>query len=225
MRNYCYPGNAVSWRFDAPANDQSVAILVPEAAPDHVKIIAYNLEREPVTAHMTGWEVDPGQWTMTQGTQKGIGNAQPSIDAPVDNVVTQTVAFERSKDLAITFPPRTQVVIELKLATKGTPYWQRPDLGIDPDDVKIEGGKMTVTVHSVGALDAPASKVVLRSNDGKTLATASVPALKAPLDLTPKTANVTLAVPGGSNLKGATVTVVCGGDVPEITLMNNSVTL
>ena len=70
MRNYCYPGNAVSWRFDAPANDQSVAILVPEATPDHVKIIAYNLDRVPVTAHMTGWEVDPGQWTMTQGTQK-----------------------------------------------------------------------------------------------------------------------------------------------------------
>ncbi len=60
MRNYCYPGNAVSWRFDAPANDQSVAILVPEATPDHVKIIAYNLDRVPVTAHMTGWEVDPG---------------------------------------------------------------------------------------------------------------------------------------------------------------------
>ncbi len=33
MRNYCYPGNAVSWRFDAPADDQSVAVLVPEATP------------------------------------------------------------------------------------------------------------------------------------------------------------------------------------------------
>ncbi len=69
MRNYCYPGNAVSWRFEAPANDQSVAILIPEATPDHVRIVAYNLESQPVTAHMTGWEVDPGQWTMTQGTQ------------------------------------------------------------------------------------------------------------------------------------------------------------
>ena len=77
MRNYCYPGNAVSWRFDAPANDQSVAILVPEATPDHVKIIAYNLDPVPVKAQMTGWEIDPGQWTMTQGTQQGIGNAQP----------------------------------------------------------------------------------------------------------------------------------------------------
>jgi hypothetical protein len=225
MRNYCYPGNAVSWRFDAPANDQSVAILVPEATPDHVKIIAYNLDREPVTAHMTGWEVDPGQWTMTQGTQKGIGAASPSADAPVQNPETQTVAFERSKEVAITFAPHAQTVIELKLATPGTTYWQRPDLGLDPEDVKIEGAKMTVTVHSVGALDAPASKVVLRNHDGKTLATATAPALKAPVDLEPKTANVTLAVPAGSDLKGATVTIECGGDIPEITLMNNTVTL
>ncbi len=225
MRNYCYPGNAVSWRFDAPANDQSIAILVPEATPDHVKIIAYNLDREPVTAHMTGWEVDPGQWTMMQGTQKGIGAAQPSIDAPVDNLTTQTVAFERSRDLTIIFPPHTQTIIELKLATPGTPYWQRPDLGLDPEDVKVDGAKMTVTVHSVGALDAPASKVVLRNHDGKTLATASVPALKAPVDLEPKTANIILAVPTGADLKGATVTIECGGDTPEITLMNNTVTL
>jgi hypothetical protein len=41
----------------------------------------------------------------------------------------------------------------------------------------------------------------------------------------PKTAQVTVAVPAGANLKGATVTVECSGDVPEITLMNNSVTL
>ena len=84
---------------------------------------------------------------------------------------------------------------------------------------------MTVTVHSVGAVDAPASKVVLRDEAGKTLATADVPALKAPLDLMPKTAQVTLEVPVDAELKGAKVTVECGGDVPEITLMNNSVTL
>jgi len=225
MRNYCYPGNAVSWRFDEPANDQSVAILVPEATPDHVKIIAYNLDRVPVTAHMTGWEVDPGDWTMTQGTQQGIGNAAPSADAPVQNVETRSVPFERSKSIAITFAPRTTTVIELTLKTKGTPYWSRPDLGIDPEDVKIDGSHMTVTVHSVGSVDVPASKVVLRDKTGKTLATANVPALKAPLDLTPKTAQVTLPIAANTDLKGATVTVECSGDVPEITLMNNKVTL
>jgi len=245
MRNFCYPGHAVSWSFDAPADDQSVAILVPEAAPDHVKIIAYNLDRVPVTAHMTGWEVDPGEWTMTQGTQAGIGNEQSGVPtdrsssvgseqsaqngigaaAPVENLATQNVAFERSKSIAITFAPRTTTVIELRLKNKGVPYWSRPDLGIDPEDVKVEGSKMTVTVHSVGAVDAPASKVVLRDRSGKTLASATVPALKAPLDLTPKTAQITLTLPANTDLKGATVTVECGGDVPEITLMNNTVTL
>jgi hypothetical protein len=230
MRNYCYPGNAVSWRFDEPANDQSVAILVPEATPDHVKIIAYNLDRVPVTAHMTGWEVDPGDWTITQGTQQGIGNAPPAQNgtdfvASVQNQTTQTVPFERSRSIAITFAARTTTVIELTQKSKGIPYWSRPDLGIDPEDLKVEGQEITVTVHSIGAIDAPASKLVLRDKTGKTLATAEVPALKAPLDLTPKTVQVMLAVPAGADLNGATVTVECGGDVPEITLMNNSVVL
>src|SRR5581483_439938 len=225
MRNYCYPGNAVSWRFDEPANDQSVAILVPEATPDHVKIIAYNLDPVPVKAQMTGWEVDPGQWTMTQGTQKSVGDGAPAPDAAIENATTRTVAFERSKSLDITFPPRTTTVIELKLASKGTPYWSRPDLGIDPEDVKVDNQTMTVTVHSVGAIDAPASKVVLRDRDGKTIATADVPALKAPVNLIPKTAEVTLTAPSGVDLKGATVTIEIGGKVPEITQMNNSVTL
>jgi hypothetical protein len=98
-------------------------------------------------------------------------------------------------------------------------------LGIGVDDVKVEGGKMTVTVHSLGSVDVPASKVVVRTKAGKTLATAAVPALEAPLDLVPKTAQVKLALPAGADLKGATVSVECGGDLPEITLMNNSVTL
>jgi hypothetical protein len=34
-----------------------------------------------------------------------------------------------------------------------------------------------------------------------------------------------LAIPSGADLKGATVAVECGGDIPEITLVNNSVTL
>jgi hypothetical protein len=226
MRNYCYPGNAVSWKFDAPANDQSIAILVPEATPDHVRIFAYNLDTVPVKAHMTGWEIDPGKWTMTQGTLKGVGNAAPSSDTPVQNIEARSaVPFERSKDIDITFAPHTTTVIELKLASKGVPYWSRPDLGIDPEDVKVEGSRIMVRVHSVGAVDAPASKVVLRGRDGKTVAIANVPALEAPADLTPKTAQVTLTIPAGADLKGASVTIECGGSVPEITLMNNSVEL
>ena len=44
QRDRIYPGNVVSWQFDAPATDESVAILIPEATPDHFKVIAYNLD-------------------------------------------------------------------------------------------------------------------------------------------------------------------------------------
>jgi hypothetical protein len=212
-----YPGHVVSWRFAAPANEQSVAILVPVGTPDHVKIIAYNLESTPVTAAMTGWEIDPGKWEITQATR---GDAETD---PLQNVTTRTDSFERSKRMDITFAPHTTTVIELKLVEKGVPYWSRADLGISNDDVKVEGNRMKVTVHSLGAVDAPASKVVLRDKDGKVLATGNAPALKAPLDLFPKTAEVVLNVPAKADWKGGSVTVESKGTGPEITMMNNRV--
>src|SRR5215469_11446358 len=217
MRNYVYPGNVVSWRFDAPANDQSVAVLVPEASPEHVKIIAYNLDSSPVNAHMTGWEVDPGQWEIRQGVQVA------SESEPLRDVSTRTETFERSRDVAITFAPHATTVIEMKLATKGVPYWSRPDLGIDPEDVKVAGRSMQVRVHSLGAMDAPASKLVVRDRGGKVLATAAVPALKAPVDLVPKTTSVTLTLPAQAELKGGSVTIESAGGLPEITEKNNRV--
>jgi hypothetical protein len=52
VRNHIYPGNAVSWRFMAPAKATSLGILIPEATPDHVKIIVYNLDSEDADDRM-----------------------------------------------------------------------------------------------------------------------------------------------------------------------------
>jgi hypothetical protein len=108
----------------------------------------------------------------------------------------------------------------MKLVTKGVPYWSRPDLGIDAEDVKVSGGSMKVTVHSLGSVDAPAASLVVRDKTGKVLGTASIPALKAPVDLVPKTAVVSVPY-----AKGGTVSIEMKGDLPEITLMNNRVEL
>jgi hypothetical protein len=207
MRNYVYPGNVVSWRFDAPANDQSVAILIPEGTPDHIRITAYNLDQKAVTAHMTGWEIDPGQWEITQDGKK------------------QTEDFERSRDLTFTFAPRSSSELELRLVKPGVPYWSRPDLGIDREDIKVNGSRMMITVHSVGSVDAPPARIVLRDGHGKVLATGRTPTLKAPLDLYPKTATVSLTLPAGIDWKGGSVTIEPGGNLPEITQMNNRVQL
>jgi len=165
---------------------------------------------------MTGWEIDPGKWEITQ-------SVQVTDNGPVSDTKTRTEDFERSRDLAITLPPRTTTVLELKLVQKGVPYWSRFDLGIDREDVQINAGRMKVTVHSLGSIDAPAAKVVLRDRDGKVLATANTPALKAPLDLFPKTATVALTIPAKADWKGGSVTVESPGSAPEITLRNNRV--
>jgi hypothetical protein len=217
IRNHIYPGNAVSWRFVAPATPSSLGILVPEATPVHLKIIVYNLDAVSVKTQMTGWEIDPGKWEITQGRR---GNAETD---PVENVSTRLESFERSSSLDITFAPHTTTVLELKLVEKGVPYWSRPDLGIGADDVKVEGNQMKVTVHSLGAVDAPVSRVVLRDSAGKVLATAHAAALKAPLDLLPKTEVVSLRLPPGADWKGGSVSVEISGRLPEITKMNNRV--
>jgi hypothetical protein len=169
-----------------------------------------------VTAQMTGWEVDPGKWEITQGTAE-------STTAPMQNGQTRTENFERSSSVPITLPPHQTTVIEMKLKEPGVPYWSRPDLGIGHDDVKVEGNRIHVTVHSLGAVDSPAASVVLRDATGKVVATAKAAAMKPPTDLAPKTEVVTLTIPAGADTKGGSVTIESSGKLPEITQMNNRV--
>jgi len=64
---------------------------------------------------------------------------------------------------------------------------------------------------------------VLRDRAGKVLASAIAPALKAPLDLVPKTEVVTLTLPAKADWKGGSVTIESSGNLPEITQLNNRV--
>jgi hypothetical protein len=219
VRGSLYPGQAVSWSFAAPARAEDVAILIPETTPQSVKIIAYNLSSAPVTANVTPWNLEPGKWEVMQG-----------IDSRGDGLVTGAAQsrqfdFEHDRPLTITFAPRATTVIELKLISKGTPYWDRPDLGIGKDDVVIQDRKVTVTVHSLGAADAPATTLALMDANGNVFATVAVQALKAPLDLMPKTAAVTLTIPLGASMKNGSVVVDPDATTREITRLNNQVKL
>jgi hypothetical protein len=213
QRDRIYPGNVVSWQFDAPATDQSVAILIPDATPESFQVTAYNLDSRPAKARMTGAEVEPGTWEVSQTTQGDPG----------ETASTGSQEFERGREWELTLAPRTTTVLRFRLIKKGVPYWSRPDLGLDPEDVKVEGRRVAVTVHSLGSVDAPASEVVLRDRSGKVIARAKVPGLKAPVDLTPKVTTVVLTLPAKTDWQGGSVTVEVTGALPEITLQNNRV--
>jgi hypothetical protein len=76
-------------------------------------------------------------------------------------------------------------------------------------------------VHSVGAFDAPSSRVIVRDRDGRTLASATVPALRAPIDLAPSRVEVTVELPAGADARGGSVRVETSNRSPEITMGNN----
>jgi hypothetical protein len=168
---------------------------------------------------MTGWHLDPGLWEMTQGLD---ANDDDVADGPI---TTTTIPLARSRSVELTFAPRAATVLTFKLKTPGTPYWSRPDLGLDRQDVVVNGRQISVTVHSLGAVGAPPARILAQSRLGEILASATIPALAAPLDLTPQTTTVTLELPAGADLKGASITIEPSTTIEELTALNDTVPL
>jgi len=217
-RNWIWPGATVSWRFDRPDAAEQVAILMPGATPTHFKVIAFNTADRPVTAAMTGWNVAAGDWRMTSGIDT---TGKDAADAPQ----ARTVPLEKSASVDVVFAPRQTTVMAFDLIKAGPPTEGRADIGIGADDVKRSGRSLQVTVHSLGAVDAPAGTVVVEDAAGKVVARGVTPALRAPSDLKPKTAVVKLSLPVGFDPKGARVRVALPDGIREVTQLNNAAPL
>jgi hypothetical protein len=219
VRNATFPGHALSWRFHAPASEESLAVLIPDATRTALTILAYALDDAPVRATLTGGDLEPGTWELTQGIDTD------GDDVADQGLATRTVELGRSESIELTFAPRTMTVIKLARKTPGTPYWERPDLGIDPQDVDVRDGVVQVSVHSLGSVPAPATAVALVDAQGQEIATAALSALAAPLDLLPKTASVRLRLPSGASPEGMKVVIDPRRTLTEITRRNNVVAL
>jgi len=203
-RNQMYQGNLVSWRFAQPIAAENVAILIHDPLPTKFAVEAYNLSAKPIAATMTGWMIAPGTWKMSG---KGIK--------------ARTFAFERSAGVNLSFAPHKPTLVNFELVSPEPSTANRPDIGIGPDDVKLEAGHVAVTVHSLGAVDAPAGTATLVDAKGKTLASIAIPPIAAPLDFEPKTARVELPLKPGA----LRVRIALDGGVKEITRLNNEVGL
>jgi hypothetical protein len=219
IRNSYFPGHAVSWGFQAPATEESTAILIPSATRESLRIVAYNLSEAPVKANMTAWDLEPGNWEIVQGID------HDGDDLADGTLATRTVELERTGSVELTLPPRTSTILTLKLKLKGTAYWARPDLGIGKHDVVVRGRTINVTVHSLGSVEAPATNVAFVAKDGRTLSSVALTPLKAPNDLLPKTVTVTLTIPAGTQVGGGSIVIDPDKTMREITRINNRVGL
>jgi hypothetical protein len=220
-RGQIFPGNVVSWRFagsdGSTAGADSVAILLPEATPERFKVIAFNVTDSPVQATLVGAGVAPGRWSLSQGVDA-------DGDDKADALTTSSIIFEPGAEVALTLPPKQAMVLELALTGAGTPMAQRPDVGLDPEDVALSGRTARVTVHGLGGVASPAGEVLIEDASGQVVGRAPFPALAAPEDLLPKTATVRVALPRGTTT-GLRARLALNGEPVEISPANNVVPL
>jgi hypothetical protein len=213
-RNRIVPGHRIAWRFDDPEDALRTAILVREPASDGFRVVVWNLSDGPIRATITGAEIRPGLWSVRQGPDAD-GDDRP------DRAETLIVPFGPGDPLPVVLAPGA-TVLELALSEAGPAMTTRPDVAIGLTDLTTRGQRLTVTVHSLGAVASPPGRVILESARGAVLAEAALPALPAPDDLRPRVQPVTLslptAVPAGSRVR-----LILDGEPPEISRQNNEV--
>lgn len=217
-RNYLYPLNFVSWKFENDSDAEKVGIYVSYGRFDELKVMVFNTTDKPVNAKMYGYEVNPGMWSVSYGVD---ANGDDEADTGIKTFEAEFENFNKPIDFS--FESKKSIVITMKLAKPGVPYWNRCDIGICEDDITVEGNKVKVVVHGMGSVDSPATKAVVKGRDGKILATATVPAIKAPLNLFPKTAEIEFIVSG--DLKDCYVELDPDNTLVEIHKGNNIVAI
>ena len=129
--------------------------------------------------------------------------------------------FEKDERVRVVLPQGVTTVIELKLVEAGKPYWERPDLGVSEEDIRIFDHGINVRIHSLGAVATPETEVVLKDEDGNVLKKAVLPSLPAPTDLWPKYRDVIFYLHHIKSLKGCYVEIDPEHKLQEITRANN----
>jgi hypothetical protein len=218
-RNGVNPGHVVSWNFNAPASGESVAILVRSATPSAITIEVFNLEKTAVTAAMTGWDVLPGKWKIIQGIDINDDGK------PETNITQRNLPFECSASISFTFAPRKSTIITMRLIENGIPYTQRADLAIGKEDVSIDGRKIRVIVHNLGAAANSPTTCALVDAKGTVITEVNVPAIQPPADLLPKTMEITLDIPKGIDVTKASIRIDPKNKLSESTKLNNEILL
>lgn len=210
-----YPRHYFRWQFK-PSQEMDVAVMVTYAAPDKIRLSAFNMTDDDITAHMIMEDIIPGKWTVKAGTGPEIGVMEQSEEREME--------LEWMGGLPVVFKPGCHTVLELDLRERENGYWERPDLAMDREDVIIRDDCIRVRVHNIGAAESAETELVLKSPSGEILRRSQVPPIPAPNDLYPKVMEIPLWT-RGIDLAGCSVELDPENRMKEITKTNNRIVL
>jgi hypothetical protein len=205
------PGNWISWE----GGGTEFAGLVVDKERDHLKVLCYSFADAAREMKMRVWRPPHGRYHVAVGIDRDNDWTADEIISERERELARFDAIEWSAQ------PATQYVIELRLIEELDDITSRPDLAMDPWDVRFADGAVTVTVHNIGGAATPASVAQVLDAAGSVVGEAEAPALEAPLDLQPRTAEVRIAV-AGEPQDGWRVSLDPTNAIAEITEVNNT---
>ena len=171
---------------------------------------------DAIIARITMEDILPGKWRV----RTAVGMQMSCMDG----AKTSKRELERFSGFDVTFEPGVYNCMELELTAPFTPYWDRTDLAIEPDDVIVRPDCLRIRVHNVGAKESPMTQLVLKNAQGEMIRHSNIPPIPAPVDLYPKIIEIPLWT-RGLDLRGCTVEIDPKGELLEITRSNNVVAL
>ena len=190
---------------------------VLDNTPKRLKLWLYNFKPNALKLGVRVWFLESGTYRVSLGPD---ANNDGRMDGPASK---RTLELARHSRFDVTLPRCKLQVLRVDQIKKGEPIENRADVAIGPRDIEFDAkaGAFRVTVHNVGSTDARDVVVHLIDARGRRIAQAVIPLLRAPLDLTPKTAIVTLKLRPGADPQGCAVVLDPQDAIIEITEHNN----
>jgi hypothetical protein len=210
--------------YDTP--DLNFASVVTETTPCRLRVWIYNFNDEPMPIGLRPWQLLPGVYVLN------AGHPVPG-EKPVQNRYTWTSPVEvvhkhPGTPVWIDVPPHKEWVVDFRLRRAIDRPDRLPDLAVARRDVRVNDGRVSVTVHNIGSAQAAAFDVAVQvapSDEWETVARTEVAGLPAIADFEPVRRQVTLTVPPGKMASSWRIALDPDEKVEECYELNNVVTM
>ncbi len=193
--------------------------LVRTASQTKLWITVYSFDETPQTFLVRPWKLKPG---ATYKLSVGIDDdGDDAIDEEIYG--KELVLRHRGDPIEVEIPNRRSCVVQITQTDpgKGIPK-DLPDLGISSADIAFSDGKLWVSVHNLGNLNAPPFAIEVRdAASGELIGTRTVAGLEAPNDLEPRTVTIQFPWQPSGGKGRVEVRVDPPDEVLEITELNN----
>ena len=153
--------------------------LVEYSGDKRLKVQLYSFDRfdRHVVARL--YRLEPGQYRI-------LLKIDSDGDGSFKHTLTSTEkSIKRFDRLEFDVPSKIPVLLEVTQIVPAPDKGDLPDLAVSPFFSKLEGSKLTVTVHNIGAADAGKFEVLVTCPGGMELNTKVVDGLKGAADFMP----------------------------------------